>query len=216
MRPILAIFIVLLCRSLCAQFEYADKPLNQGQAIAVGGERAYSDAMARISVLEQLVPPYIPTWTWPGHETPEAFDRLREHMAGEVIYPQRDVSKWSRAELAFIHDCDHVDELLRDGKGLPLLKDQRLQDWVRAKNPAKPLKHLSRAVKRIVIHVQNNCPPCERWKRDEMPKALADGAEVQVSGAMGRATPWFEFCSESKCVTSYGYLSYEGMKTALR
>lgn len=214
MRGLIILVLVLLCRTLSAQFEYAEKPQNIGQAIGEGAVRAYSDLEERVKTLEQLVPPYQPSWTWPGHDGPEPFEKLRAHMAGESIHPARSVAKWSRAELAFRHDCDHVEELLAAGKGLPLLKDQRLRDWVRAKNPARSPQRKWR-VSRIVMHTQPNCPPCERWKQANLSTVLADGVEFVEAPPDYRRTPAFDvtYCNGDYCITkNFGNTSYASMR----
>ena len=213
MRPIIALAFILICRAVVAQ---EIEVLNLGQAIGVAAERDYEALKARLTVLERLVPAYLPTYTWPGSNGPEPFESLRKHMAGENIHPERFVSKWSPAELAFVHDCDHIQELLDQGKGLPMLKDQRLRDWVRAKSPARALpRKLGWAIKRIVMHTQSNCPPCEQWKQTELPKAQADGVVVEFAGPDGRPTPAFdvELCSDDQCrMVRVGNMRYETMK----
>jgi hypothetical protein len=217
MRPFIVFVLWLIASTAFAQFEYAqEKPGNLGQAIGVGAAKSVADLEQRIATLEQLVPAYIPTWTWAGHDGPSAFDRLRVHMAGENVHPARDVRKWSRAELAFVHDCDHVEEYLAQGKALPVLKDQRLRDWLRAKSPAKALpKRLGWAVKRIVMHTQPNCPPCDRWRAENLAALQADGVEFVEAGPDGRPTPSFDvqFCDGDQCRTlMLGNMRYETMK----
>lgn len=203
--------LCLLANTLAAQDENTTLrtdplPLNQGQAIGVGAAKAVADLEARIRVLEQLTSEYQPSWTWPGSNGPQPFEALRKHMNGEVIHPARDVSKWTARELAFVHDQEHVEEYLAADKALPVLKDQRLRDWVRAKNPAKALpRKLGRSVKRIVMHTMSNCGACEQWKRDSMPLALAEGVEVvpvdEGRGISGQSYPYFdiEYCKDDQC-----------------
>lgn len=195
-----------------------DQPANLGQAIGVGAERSYAELEARVKVLEQLVPDYIPTWTWPGSETAGAFDRLRTHMAGDNIHPRRDVAKWSRAELAFVHDCEHVQELLDGGKPLPILKDQRLRDWLRSKSPAKPLKNVARAVRKLVIHSRlQYCPGCEQMK-PVAARLSAEGWDVQTLYAERKEhssprVPMLFVCINDVCYPPIeGPASYETLK----
>jgi len=228
------VVLLMLARVLVAQPPGSPediKPKNLGQAIGAGAVDAWAlklqveelkaelaEAKQRLATLEQLVPPYIPTYTWPEYQSPQAFDKLRDHLRGENIHPLRDVTKWSRAELAFVHDCDHIEELLKASKPLPALKDQRLRDWLRAKNPAKSLpKKLGWTVKRIVMHTQANCPPCEQWKAVELPQAQAEGVEVVFAGPDSRGTPAFDvqYCNDDQCRTlQFGNMRYQTMKQA--
>lgn len=216
MRTIVLCVVLALCGVLRGQ-EIEVLP-NLGQAIGDGAVKVVADLEARIKTLELLTTEYTPSWTWPGHDGPNPFEALRKHLDGQVIHPRRDVSKWTNRELAFTHDCDHVEELLSQGKGLPMLKDQRLRDWVRAKHPARALpKKLGWQVKRIVMHTQANCPPCERWKAEELPKAQAEGIEVVFAGPDYRGTPAFDvtYCNGDQCrVLQFGNVKYQTMKNA--
>lgn len=191
---------------------------NLGQAIGEGAAVHVANLEARIAVLESLTTEYTPTWTWPGHNGPEPFEKLRKHMTGEAVHTPRDVSRWTNRELAFVHDRDHVEEHLREGKPLPTLKDQRLRDWLRAKNPAKALpKRLGWAIKRIVMHTQENCDPCKRWKQENLAAIQADGVEFIEAPPDGRNTPAFDvqYCDGDQCRTLlFGNMRYQTMKQA--
>lgn len=212
MRALTLLVVLLLSRALVAQPPAS--PDDVGTA----------ELQARIATLEQLVSPYTPSWTWPGYDTPQAFDRLREHMNGDVIHPVRDVSRWSRAELAFHHDREHVEELLAKGQGLPLLKDQRLRDWVRAKSPARAIKNLGRSVKRIVLTVwpqnyERRCPGCDKAKAETVPAAQADGVSVEIRETLTGTVPRIEveYCDNDRCWTKtfIGFVSYSSIKAAM-
>ncbi len=125
--------LALLANTLAAQDP--NSTLNLGQAIGQGAVKSVSDLEARIAVLEQLVPAYIPTDTWPGHDGPEPFEALRKHFSDEKH--TRDVAKWTRGTGFHTRLRPHQ-RTTTANKGLPVLKDQRLRDWVRAKSPAKP------------------------------------------------------------------------------
>ena len=67
------------------------------------------------------------------------------------------------------------------------------------------------AITKITMFTRANCPPCDQWKRNEMPQAKADGIEVVLINDGGTA-PRFEVCTENNCRNYVGYVSYSKMK----
>lgn len=221
MWRLIPLLVVLgLCNTVFAQPLIPPTELpNLGQAIGIGASKSVADLEARIDVLVKLVPNYEPTWTWPGHKTAERIERLREHLQkGEAIHKGRDVARWSSAELAFVHDCDHVEEYLKEGKALPELKDQRLRDWVRAKNPAKALpKKIATSVRKLVLHKYKSgkrCDWCDKTEKETLPAARADGVEVSVIADLGdfETGPQIEVCTDTTCRRVLGYVAWSTIK----
>jgi hypothetical protein len=65
----------------------------------------------------------------------------------------------------------------------------------------------------VLVFVSKNCPPCEKWKRCEMPKFLDAGWQVGiVEDHPFPITPRFEVSRGSERKDHVGYLSFEQAK----
>lgn len=61
-------------------------------------------------------------------------------------------------------------------------------------NKTVPVSTEAKPKGKIYMHTMPGCPPCEKWKREELQKALDAGWEVEVIqyGARGKSYPQFE------------------------
>lgn len=71
----------------------------------------------------------------------------------------------------------------------------------------------------ILVFVSKNCPPCERWKREQMQRFLDAGWSVGIVEAGQHSkpiTPSYELSQDGKTVESVGYMTLEQAAEKLR
>lgn len=68
----------------------------------------------------------------------------------------------------------------------------------------------------VIIYVRDNCPPCELWKKIELPKLLALGWKVEEKQTATKPTPTFQIQTYGREVEIEGYLSYESFSSIVQ
>lgn len=180
-------------------------------------EQENADLRAQLKPKKKLPSPqqpteadYLPTFTWPGHDGPEPFKSLASHLrVGEAVHDARDVTGWSPYKLAFTHDQDHFEEYMAEGKPLPVARDPRLAAWLKTVKKAP--------VRKIVMETwRSGCSWCEKWLREDKPKAERDGFTIEVVYVTTGSVPRFRICDGDRCSQYTGYIQFERLKAMVR
>lgn len=66
----------------------------------------------------------------------------------------------------------------------------------------------SRSSSKLVVFVRPNCPPCDKWKNEVLPKILEYNWKVEFVENLNTTTPSFEIWHNDQCRKYTGFMSY--------
>lgn len=66
----------------------------------------------------------------------------------------------------------------------------------------------SQSSSKIVVFVRPNCPSCDQWKNEVLPKVLEYNWKVEFVENLNTTTPSFEICHNDQCRKYTGFMSY--------
>ena len=93
------------------------------------------------------------------------------------------------------------------------LTKAKLQSFIDQARPRKTVpKQGKQQITKIVMGTREGCDWCDLWKSVDMPKAIADGVQIEFQVDATGKVPWFEICSGDTCRRLIGYVPYSSMR----
>lgn len=73
----------------------------------------------------------------------------------------------------------------------------------------------AKSLVRLTIFTKDNCPPCEQWKREQLPKIPIPEWEIVWKTDPAKPAPSFHICFGENCREIEGYASFETLNSVL-